>query len=97
MENPNHSVHHTTVHKITNGDIGGWEFHCVHCDFHMRYFLPESSTGARVEIFSLGDISAQHMNNIACLEVKQLELFEQEWLTPEIRLTIDQILKRFDD
>ena len=96
MFNPNQTIHHTAVKNITGAEGQGWEFHCSDCTFQMRYYLPECSEGARLEVVSLGDIYARHLSEIACLVSGRDEFVEEAWLTPDIRQTIEGILKNLD-
>ena len=94
MPDPDNSIHHTGVTQITGAEGEGWEFHCNDCGFRMLYYLPECSQEAHLEVISLGDVFARHLSgDITYLESIRIELAEEEWLTPEIRQTIDKILK----
>lgn len=98
MLNPNRTIHHTTVQQILGAAGEGWEFHCDECNFLMRYYLPECSQAAQLEVISMGDVNARHLSAAASLMSGRGESIEEEaWLTPEIRQTIEAILKKLDD
>lgn len=98
MLNPNRTIHHTTVQQIDGAAGEGWEFHCNECNFRMRYYLLECSPETQLEVVSLGDANARHLSAAANLLSGRGEFIEEEdWLTPEIRQTIEAILKKLDD
>lgn len=96
MFNPNQTIHHTAVKPITGAEGEGWEFLCSDCAFQMRYYLPECSEGARLEVISLGDVFARHLSKTASLVSGRDKFAEDGWLTPDIRQTIEKIVKKLD-
>jgi len=97
MLNPNRTIHHTTVKQITGAAGEGWEFLCNECNYQLRYFLPECSQEAYLEVISLGDVNTRHLSATAGLMSGRGEFLEEDWLTPEIRQTIEAIVKKLDD
>ena len=97
MSNPSFPVHHTIIRQLTGTDGEGWEFHCADCGFLTRYYLPGCTPDAQLEIISLGDASARHLSEVLSLGDSRDEFVEEEWLTPEIRQTIQRIVQKLDD
>lgn len=96
MLNRDQTTHVTSAMQIITEDGEGWEFQCQDCNFRMRYFIPECSEEARLEVYSLGNDDARHYSDIEALE-KCNHLLWKEWLTPEIRQTIESIFSKYQD
>lgn len=96
MLNTDQTAHNTTALQITGAEGEGWEFQCEDCDFRMRYFVSDYSQEPCLEVFNMGDEEAQHLGDITSLE-KCNHLLWKEWLTPEIRETIDRIFKKYEE
>jgi hypothetical protein len=106
MLNSNESIHHTVITPIKGNAGEGWEISCVDCDFRTRYYYPECSDEVQLEIVSLGDANARHSSesvNLASQSVGSASyaddenFVEDEWLTPEIRQTLQGIVRKLDD
>lgn len=97
MLNPNRTIHHTAVTQITGAAGEGWEIYCNDCDYRMRYYSAGCAQETHLEVISLGDVNFRHLSESSLPLVGIDEFIDERWLTPEIRHTIEAIVKRLDD
>ncbi len=86
-------VHHTAAARIPIEEGGGWEFQCPECSYRVRYLDDRSSP--HLEILNAGDPGARHTNNHRGTRRSPASR-DEDWLTPELRQHIDEILRRAD-
>ena len=97
MSNPFYAVHHHTVATpLSNTQGEGWEFVCKECSFQTRYFLPDCSQAAHLDVISLGDSSVRHLSEISNQLISPERSEAEPWLTPELRQTLEKISRKLD-
>ncbi len=90
-------VHRTLTRSLSQSKAGGWEFFCPLCGYQAHYVANGRKDTYRLEIVQLGDPEARHTSgqNIAGAGFHALdqEIEEEEWLTPELRFKLEEILR----